>query len=215
MDIQRLRPFPAFSLLLGQASLLLASCCLLLAACATRPPENVEDLCEIFRQKDSWWDAAKDSQDEWGTPIHVQMAIIRHESTFEFDASPPRKKILGFIPGPRASSAYGYAQVKDETWDWYRDKTGNGWATRDDFDDAIDFVGWYTDLTARTLGVSKWDTYSQYLAYHEGHGGFQRKTYNKKDWLVKKAHRVDRTARNYGAQLKECREELDDGWWIF
>ncbi|GJM09456.1 MAG: lipoprotein [Lysobacteraceae bacterium] len=188
---------------------------LLVGACATKPPKNVEDLCEIFRQKDSWFDAANDSREKWGTPIHVQMAIIRHESTFEFDARPPRKKALGFIPWTRPSSAYGYAQVKDETWDWYQEKTGNGWASRTDFDDAIDFVGWYTDLSARTLGISKWDTANQYLAYHEGHGGYKRKTYNAKDWLVKKSRRVDATARAYASQLKTCQDELDDGWWVF
>lgn len=63
---------------------------------------------------------------------------------------------------------------------WYIDKTGNRGADRNDFDDATDFIGWYANYTYKTLGVSKWDAYKQYLAYHEGHGGFKRKTYLKK-----------------------------------
>jgi len=44
---------------------------------------------------------AKKSEERWGTPIHVQLAIIRQESTFKFNARPPRKKLVGFIPWNR------------------------------------------------------------------------------------------------------------------
>ena len=66
-------------------------------------------------------------------------------------------------------------------------------------------------------GISKWDAYNQYLAYHEGHGGYKRKTFRNKDWLVKVAKKVDQRARDYGAQLKRCESSLDKGWslWPF
>jgi len=51
------------------------------------------------------------------------MAIIRQESSFQADAQPPRSRILWIIPGPRPSSAYGYSQALDGTWDWYRQAT--------------------------------------------------------------------------------------------
>lgn len=189
---------------------------LAMAGCGTAPPANVENICAIFEEKGRWYKAAKKSEERWGTPIHVQMSIIRQESTFEFDARPPRRKLLGFIPWTRPSDAYGYAQALESTWDWYRDDTGRRGADRDDFADAIDFVGWYTDKTQKTVGISKWDPYNQYLAYHEGAGGWQRKTYRKKRWLVDTAKRVDYRAREWGAQLVRCREDLeDDGWWIF
>lgn len=202
-------------LLLLRAVVLFAGALLVLGSCANRPPSNVDDLCAIFEERPAWYRAALASTEKWGTPVHVQMAIIRQESTFRFDARPPRRKILGFIPGPRASDAYGYAQVKDATWDWYRDKTGNRRADRDDFADAIDFVGWYTNLTQRTLGVSKWDPYNQYLAYHEGHGGYQRGTFRAKGWLTEIARKVDYRAKEWGAQLRRCEDDLDDGWWWF
>ena len=108
-------------------------------------------------------------------------------------------------------------EVKDETWNWYRKSSGNSWADRDDFDDAVDFIGWYGDVTHRKLGISKWDAYNQYLAYHEGHGGFKRKTYLRKPWLIKVARKVAGRARSYHAQLKKCESSLDKGWslWPF
>ena len=104
----------------------------------------------------------------------------------------------------------------DSTWNWYKDETGRRFADRDDFDDAIDFVGWNTDVTYRSVGISKWDPYNQYLAYHEGQTGWKRKTYRNKRWLKESARLVDYRAREWGAQLKGCEDDLDDGgWWIF
>ena len=195
----------------------LAVTALLSVGCATSPPQNITDACEIFEEKDGWYDGTKDAYEKWGVPVHVQLAIIHQESRFQHDAKPPRRKVLGVIPWTRRSSAYGYAQIKDSTWDWYRDKTGNRWADRDDFDDAVDFVGWYGNTSHRMLGISKWDAYNQYLAYHEGHGGYKRKTYRKKKWLVNAAQKVERNAKRYRTQLARCEDDLDRGWrlWPF
>ncbi|MGW8309684.1 MAG: transglycosylase SLT domain-containing protein [Thiogranum sp.] len=187
----------------------------LMLACSTSPPKNISDSCEIFEEKDDWYEAAHDSYERWGVPIQVQLAIIYQESRFVHDAKPPRKKLLWVIPWTRLSSAYGYGQIQDSTWDWYRKSTGRRWADRDDFDDVADFIGWYGDVSHRKLGISKWDAHNQYLAYHEGHGGFKRKTYEKKPWLIKVAKKVDARAREYGAQLKACEDSLGKGWWFF
>ena len=187
----------------------------LMIGCATTPPQNVENICAIFEDKSDWYRAAKRSRERWGTPIHVQMAIIRQESTFEFDARPPRRRLLGFIPWTRPSDAYGYAQALESTWDWYKDDTGRRFADRDDFGDAIDFVGWYTNVSQRSVGISKWDPYNQYLAYHEGHTGWQRNSHRSKRWLTNTARSVDHRAREWGAQLRNCEDDLGDGWWFF
>ncbi len=187
----------------------------LLAACGTTPPADVEDICAIFEEKSRWYRAALKSEERWGTPIHVQLAIIRQESTFEFDARPERDRLLGFIPWKRPSSAYGYAQALDSTWAWYQDETGRHGADRDDFGDAIDFVGWYTHTSQKVAGISKWDPYNQYLAYHEGHNGWRRGSYRAKPGLRRIAKTVDYRAKEWGAQLSRCEEDLDDGWWPF
>ncbi len=187
-----------------------------LMSCATTPPSSPENACSIFREKDDWFEASKDVEDEYGLPIQIQLAIMRQESSFRHDAAPPRETLLGIPMWWRQSSAYGYAQVKDSTWDWYIDKTGNWGADRDDYADAVDFMGWYTTVSQTTLGISKWDAYNQYLAYHEGHGGWKRKTYLKKAWLMKVARKVDNNAKRYGAQLKSCRKELESSsFWPF
>ena len=188
---------------------------LLLSGCATYQPTQVNNVCSIFRGETDWYEAAVEANEKWGTPIWVMMAIIHQESRFVEDARPPRDWFL-FIPIPRRSSAYGYAQAQDAAWDDYLRKTSRWNADRDDFDDAIDFVGWYTHVTQRTLGVSKWNAYSQYLAYHEGHGGYKRGTWKNKPWLQKVANKVKKQSATYNSQLKSCKAELDDeidGWF--
>ncbi len=186
----------------------------LLPACATTPPHNLDDSCAIFREKSGWYDDAGESFEKWGVPVHVQLAIIWQESRFRSRAKAPKDTLLGFIPWGRKSSAYGYAQVKDATWDWYISKTGNSGADRDDFEDVTDFIGWYGNLSHKRLGISKWDAYNQYLAYHEGQGGFARKTYLKKPWLMRVARKVKRRAERYRLQIAACRDDLE-GWHIW
>ncbi|QTH08434.1 hypothetical protein [Vibrio fluvialis] len=197
------------------AKWLSVSTLLLLAGCATSPPSKQNNLCEIFREKPQWYEDAVEMQDEWGTPIQIAMAIIKQESSFRHDAKPPKDYLLGFIPWGRASSAYGYAQAQDPAWDDFQRATDYG-GSRTNFDDSLMFIGWYTSETQKTLGVSKWDTYHQYLAYHEGRGGFKRKSYQSKPTLIKVARKVEQQAKDYGWQLKQCRQELEDNRsWFF
>ena len=144
---------------------------ILITGCATKPPEKLDNVCDIFRDKDGWYEDAVASRQKWGVPVSVMMAFMHQESRFVAGAKPPRKQIWGFIPGPRPSDAYGYSQAKNSTWEWYKTKSGNHGADRDDFDDAIDFVGWYNHTTNKTNGIAKDDAFRLYLAYHEGHGG--------------------------------------------
>ncbi len=190
---------------------------LLLGGCSSSPPRDTKNACSIFTEKDDWYEASKDAFEKWGVPMHVQLAIIHQESRFKHDAKPPRDTLFWFIPWFRKSSAYGYAQVKDTTWDWYQEKTGNSWADRDDYEDAVDFIGWYCSMSYRMLKISKWDAYNQYLAYHEGHGGFKRNSFKKKPWLLKVASKVDNNAKRYRAQIGRCKDELESSWslWPF
>ena len=185
------------------------------SGCSTYQPTQTNDVCKIFWGETDWYKDARKSSKRWGTPIAIMMAIINQESTFRPDVRPERPKFL-FIPLPRKSSAYGYAQAQDPVWGDYRKDTGNWSHDRDNFADAINFVGWYTNVTHRRLGVSKWDAQRQYLAYHEGWGGYSRGSFNKKKSLKKVALKVKRKADTYGAQLKRCSAALDKsvkGWF--
>lgn len=173
-----------------------------LSGCATAPPKNVDNICSIFKQYPKWHKATKKSEKKWGAPIPVQMAIIYQESCFRANAKPPRKRLLGFIPWCRASSAYGYTQSLDSTWQTYIRNTGNSGATRKNFNDATDFVGWYIYTSCRKLGLASNDTYSQYLAYHEGWGGYAKCTYLQKPELLAIARKVAARSRKYQLQLE-------------
>ena len=41
----------------------------------------------------------------------------------------------------------------------------------------------------------------QYLAYHEGHGGYNKKTYENKAWLIDVAKNVEKKSNTYKNQL--------------
>ena len=189
---------------------------ILLAGCSTSPPKQIDNLCHVFDEKRKWYKAARRSQERWGVPIPVMMAFMHQESSFNGKARPPRTKFLWVLPGPRKSNAYGYSQAKKETWEWYQRDAGAWSADRDEFKHAIDFVGWYNDVSHRRLGLAKNDSYRLYLAYHEGHGGYSRGTYIGKAWLQRVARKVARRATTYQNQLQGCEKRLNKkGWWPF
>lgn len=188
---------------------------LLLTGCTATPPKNSTNLCEIFREKDDWYEASKEAYDNWGIPIPVQMAIMHQESRFVADAQPPRPWLLGIIPWFRSSSAYGYPQAQDATWDDYRAQADRWSPDRDDFADSCDFIGWYCAISHRKLGIAKNDTRNLYLAYHEGQSGYRHKTYLKKKWLLSTANHVAQKAKQYKAQLEHCQQEFESKSWFF
>ena len=141
------------------------------------------------------------------------MAFIRLESGFKADAQPPRKRFFWLFPGPRPSSAYGYAQALNSTWYEYQKATGRWWVERDDFADAIDFVGWYNQISYRRNDIPLTDAYHLYLAYHEGQHGYRQQTYQDKRWLLRTARRAANKATQYEQQLQNCtaiQTPLDD-----
>ncbi len=181
---------------------------LALAGCATAP-RNIDNVCAVFDQQDGWFDnwrrASTKASKRHGIPVPVLMATIRKESGFQSDARPPRHYYLGFIPGKRASSAYGYAQALDGTWAQYRSEAGGLGRSRDDFDDAVDFVGWYHARTVSTYGVDPNDAYSLYLAYYSGWAAFGKGSWRSNAGLQKTARDAAEMAQNYSAQMSRCR----------
>jgi len=188
---------------------------LLLSSCASGPPTRPDDLCSVFKQKYGWHEAALKAEKKWQIPKHVSLAIMAQESSFRPKARPPRKYYLGFIPGPRPSSAYGYAQAIKGTWKFYIRDTGEYWREPDDFVDALDFINWYVTEAMTENRVKINNTRDLYLNYHEGLAGFRRGTYKKKAWLLKVASKVDKRADRYAEQYASCRSSLGKRWYIF
>ena len=184
---------------------------IVMGGCASKVPSDSDDICKIFSEKSSWYKESKQASRRWGTDISVMMAIIYQESSFKSRAKPPRKKVLGVIPGRRPASAYGYSQAIDSTWRDYKKSTGRRGADRNDFGDAVDFVGWYNDQSQRKNNINKSDAYNLYLAYHEGQGGFAKKTYRKKKWLKNVARKVAGRSARYQSQLDKCEGRFKRG----
>jgi len=182
---------------------------LFIVSCSTLEPYKSTNSCILFKEKKNWYKATKKSYDKWGVPISLQLAIIKQESSFQQFAKPERKKILGIIPGSRPSSAFGFAQVTDPTWNWYKSKSGNRNASRANFNDVADFIGWYVNQSNKMLGISKNDAFNQYLAYHEGQGGWKKESYKSKKWLLEVAKLVEINSNKYNNQLNLCEEKLN------
>jgi hypothetical protein len=190
--------------------------CLLLSACYSQPARTVDNICSLMSEKVSWYQAVKLSEEKYNVPKYIQLAIIHQESHFASDAFAEKSSLFKVISWRKPGSAYGFAQAKDDTWSWYQLKTGNKTAVRDNFKDAVDFVAWYVNQSSKRLGIAKSDVYQQYLAYHEGHGGFENRTFLKKPWLIKVAKKVKNNAKKYQQQLKVCSKDLDNNYvWSF
>ena len=186
-----------------RASILL----MLLASCGGgrfSAPRELDNACAIVAERPNYLRAMKATERRWGVPVHVQMATIHQESKFIGNARTPHRYALGVIPMGRQSSAFGYSQALDGTWEEYRDESGGRGARRDNIGDAADFMGWYMDQSTRELGISKWDAQAQYLAYHEGRTGFANQSYLGKPWLMDVAAKVGSRAEMYRSQLETC-----------
>ena len=146
------------------------------------------------------------------TPVYLQLAIIKMESDFDWLAKPPRQKLFKVIPYKRPSSSFGYSQAVNGTWEQYKKETGNKLAIRSRFKDSVDFIGWYTNRSSSILKISKKDAFKQYIAYHEGWGGFKNYKNNKK--VINLAKRVEKQSNVYKNQLKECSSSLSKNKYI-
>ncbi len=181
---------------------------LLVAACGGNrqfsAPRSLDDACGLAAERPRYYAAMLRTERRWSIPVPVQMAIIHAESRFIGDARTPHQWALGVIPMGRQSSAFGYSQALDRTWEEYQNETGRRSARRDDIADATDFIGWYTNKTVERNGVPLTDARNQYLAYHEGHAGFRNRSYESKPWLIGVADRVGRRAQMYDEQLRAC-----------
>lgn len=185
---------------------------LLAASCGggggTSAPRDLDNACSILKQRPGYLRAFRAAERKWGVPVHVQMAAMYQESKFKSDARTPFQYKLGVIPVGRQSSAFGYSQALNGTWEEYQEDQRTFRARRNNIRDAADFMGWYMAGSNRSLGISLYDARNQYLAYHEGRTGFSRGTYNRKAWLLRVSDEIASRARTYQGQLAACNVRL-------
>tara|TARA_B100000900_G_C20560706_1_gene708757 strand:+ start:161 stop:760 length:600 start_codon:yes stop_codon:yes gene_type:complete len=183
----------------------------LIVSCSS-VPKNTSDGCSIFSERYFWYKYTKKTQKKWGTPISLQLAIIKMESDFDWLARPQRQKIFKVIPYKRPSSSLGYSQAVKGTWKQYKNETNNKFARRTRFKDSVDFIGWYTSKSNKILKISMKDTFKHYIAYHEGWGNY--KNYRKNKKVISLAKRVEKQSRIYEKQLNICKNKLNKNRYI-
>ena len=182
-----------------------------ISACSSIP-QNTSNSCKIFDERYLWYKHTKKVEQKWGTPIYIQLAIIKAESDFDWLAKPPRQKLFKLIPFKRPSTSFGYSQAVKGTWDQYKRETGNKLATRARFKDSVDFIGWYTNKSKSILKISLQDPFKQYVAYHEGWGNYKHYKKNKK--VIDLAKKVEKQSHIYKKQLFECINSLNKNKYI-
>ena len=184
---------------------------LFLSACSS-VPKNTADGCSIFSERYLWYKHAKKTEIKWGTPIYVQLAIIKMESDFDWLAKPERYKLFKIIPYKSPSSSFGYSQAVKGTWKQYKKETNNPLALRTRYKDSVDFIGWYTSKSSKLLKISMKDSFKQYIAYHEGWGNYKNYKQNKK--VINLAKKVKAHSDRYKIQLNKCEKRLNKKKYI-
>jgi len=184
-----MRPKPAIHFVLVA---LIALCGTFTNPVKATAASDIENACTIMQERASWHGAAKAAAQKWNVPMPAILAVIHQESRFKATAA------------ARHSSAYGFAQVLDGTWNWYRKANKTKTADRTSFADSADFIGWYMAHAEERIGLPTHDVASHYLVYHEGHVGYRSGRWQAKPRLMNVAEKVARIASRYEEQLRGC-----------
>ncbi|RCL03472.1 MAG: Lytic transglycosylase [Candidatus Tokpelaia sp. JSC161] len=177
----------------------------LLIGCASTP-KHIDNACAVLNQNDgiffNWQKAVQEAEKNYSIPIPIILATIYTESSFKQRAKPPRTKLLGFIPWKHLSTAYGYSQALNTSWEDYRKKTGHATARRTNFYDAAQFVAWFHHESVRKNHISPNDAYNLYLNYHMGHYAYIHQKIS--STAAHHAEKMKRIAQKYKIQLRKC-----------
>ena len=185
-----------------------------LASC-TSVPKYPQDACKIFGEKYFYLKHSRAASEKWGIPISSILAVINKESGFRRFAKPKRKKLFKIIPYRRPSSSFGYSQAVNKTWELYKKENNKPIALRISFKNSSDFIGWYFWKTNKINNISFTDTRNMYLNYYLGWGAYKAKAYQQDKKAIIFAKSVEKQAKIYKNQLRECKSVLKKSYIIF
>lgn len=171
----------------------------LLSSCSepTKVDTNM-GACEILANHPNWKTSLQKAEKKYGLPPALAMGLIYQESRFNANAKNPN------------STAYGYSQAIDATWKHFQQEVKAN-ARRDNFDDSVQFVGWYMAQLSKSLKLKMTDSYNLYMAYMLGATGFKRyKAGTFKDKVkIQEDKKLSKKVKNYtnlyASQLKKCK----------
>lgn len=147
---------------------------------------QTNDVCALLQNHEGWAEDLDAAHERWGISKGAILAIIDQESRFRATAS--------------NGVNYGYAQSNPTTWRWFARNSGQSGASRTDFGDSAQFIGWHFKTMNQKLGIGMDNVASQYLAYKMGEGGYAR------SGMTSSAHtrQVAARAHRFNAQLEGC-----------
>ena len=178
-------------------------------------PKYPENACKIFGEKYTYLKYSRAASKKWGAPISSILAVINKESGFRRFAKPRRTKLFKVIPYRRPSSSLGFSQAVNKTWDLYKKENDKPVALRISYKHSSDFVGWYFWKTNKINKVSLKDTRNMYLNYYLGWTAYKNKAYEKDRKAIILAKNVEKQAKIYKNQLRECKSILNKNYIIF
>ena len=187
---------------------------LFLTSCSS-VPKYPQNACKIFSEKYFYLKYTREASKKWGVPISSILAVINKESSFKRFAKPKRKKLFKIIPYRRPSSSLGFSQAVNKTWDLYKKENNKPVALRISFKNSSDFIGWYFLKTNKINKVSIKDTRNMYLNYYLGWAAYKNKAYEKDRKAILFAKNVEKQAKIYKNQLRECKSILNKNYIIF
>ena len=185
-----------------------------LTACSS-VPKYPQDACKIFSEKYFYLKYSREASKKWGVPISSILAVINKESSFKRFAKPKRTKLFKIIPYRRQSSSLGFSQAVVKTFSLYKKENNKPLALRISFRNSSDFIGWYFWKTNKINQVSLNDTRNMYLNYYLGWGAYKNKAYEKDRKAILFAKNVEKQAKIYKNQLRECKSILNKNYIIF
>ena len=148
-------------------------------------------------------------------PISTILAVINKESGFKRFAKPPRHKLFKIIPYRRPSSSFGFSQAINKTWELYKKENNKPTALRISYRSSSDFVGWYFWKANKINKVSLSNTRDLYLNYYLGFSAYKNKAYRTDKKAIIFAMSVEKQAKVYKNQLRECKSILKKSYIIF
>ena len=186
----------------------------LIISCSSVPKYS-QNACKIFSEKYFYLKYTRDASKKWGAPISSILAVINKESGFRRFAKPKRTKLFKIIPYRRPSSSLGFSQAVNNTWDLYKKENNKPAALRVSFKSSSDFVGWYFWKTNKLNNISFTDTRNMYLNYYLGWSAYKNKAYKTDKKAIIYAKSVEKQAKIYKNQLRECSSVLKKSKIIF
>ena len=178
-------------------------------------PKYPQNACKIFGEKYSYLKYTRAASQKWKVPISSILAVINKESGFRRFAKPKRTKLFKIIPYRRPSSSLGFSQAVNKTWELYKKENNKPIALRISFKNSSDFIGWYFWKTNKINKVSLNDTRNMYLNYYLGWTAYKNKAYEKDKKAIIFAKNVEKQAKIYKNQLRECKSILNKNYIIF